>query len=358
MAVIATTTLVRPGFTINDSVSPAALNAVTLTAASVVVTGAVADDGSTPISGTQFLVNVTASGALTVAGSTALAGLTTSGAATLASAAVTGTLGVTGTTTLGVLSTVGSATLASAAVTGTLGVTGTTTLGGTLGVTGTTTMGVLNSGTHAITGNGTVSGTFGVTGTTTLGALNSGTHVITGNSTVSGTKAITGNTTVGGTLGVTGVATLPTIAGTNQGGVVKTVFSDHIFLSVGKNLYGAVDSSLTFANGTFNSGLTVGPGAQANLAIVRIGANGAVTQEMAHGYLDTTVTLGVNGTTSVTVNVFGTTSNKAVCSTNHSGLLASCGQISGGNVTVTLRNVSGVSITSASVKVSVLTMFG
>jgi fibronectin-binding autotransporter adhesin len=330
MAVIATTTLVRPGFTINDSVSPAALNAVTLTAASVVVTGAVADDGSTPISGTQFLVNVTASGALTVAGSTALAGLTTSGAATLASAAVTGTLGVTGTTTLG----------------------------GTLGVTGTTTMGVLNSGTHAITGNGTVSGTFGVTGTTTLGALNSGTHVITGNSTVSGTKAITGNTTVGGTLGVTGVATLPTIAGTNQGGVVKTVFSDHIFLSVGKNLYGAVDSSLTFANGTFNSGLTVGPGAQANLAIVRIGANGAVTQEMAHGYLDTTVTLGVNGTTSVTVNVFGTTSNKAVCSTNHSGLLASCGQISGGNVTVTLRNVSGVSITSASVKVSVLTMFG
>ena len=70
MPVTGAITLVRPSFSMSDSgnITPTVFNGVTLTSASVIVSGALAIDGSVPGTGTQSFQNLTASGNISAAG--------------------------------------------------------------------------------------------------------------------------------------------------------------------------------------------------------------------------------------------------------------------------------------------------
>lgn len=137
------------------------------------LTGSVAADGQTPMTGA---LNMNGQG-ITAAGAVAAASLTTTGAATVGNA-LTVTKG-------GATITAGGLTVSAGGAT----VTGNSTITGTLGgLTGLT----VASGGATITGNSTITGT--------LGGL-------TGFTIASGGAGITGNSTVTGTLTVTGVAT-------------------------------------------------------------------------------------------------------------------------------------------------------
>lgn len=158
--------------------------------------------GYTSDSGERLQVN----GAAKIGGNLAVGG----DAAVTGNTLLTGTLGVTGATTLSSL-TFSSGTLSgNLSVGGTLGVTGATTLSTTLNVTGNTTLGNFSAA------SGSVSGAFGVTGATTLGALGAT------NGSFSGTLGVTGLVTLANGLNVTGAASFATGANVTGNVVLST----------------------------------------------------------------------------------------------------------------------------------------
>lgn len=171
MPVVATFTPNRPNFTLADTISPEQFNGVTLHSGSVSVSGALADDGSTPATGTQSFQTLTA-GTITVSGSASCNTLTTTGAATLASASV-----------------IGAATMASASVSGTLTVVGQTTLGRT-------NTGQLIASDASLNGGLVVNGTSNLIGNTTVNNLQFTSASGTGNLNC-GSMTVTGAASVG-----------------------------------------------------------------------------------------------------------------------------------------------------------------
>ena len=184
MPVIGTLNLVRPTFTLSDTISPATFNSVTLASATVTISGALAVDGSVAGVGTQTFQNLAVSAALGVTGNTT----------------VGGTLDVAGNTTLTTVTTTGAATLASVSVTGNAAV------GGTLSVSGVTSLSTLTAGATTITsltayGNVTLNNSLTQTaGSATLRNLtSSGATSLTGDLTVTGVTNANGGLRAGGT---------------------------------------------------------------------------------------------------------------------------------------------------------------
>lgn len=345
MAVIAEITLNRPSFTINDSVSPAAFNAVTLTNASVVVTGAVAEDGSTPIAGTQQFVNIAASGTLTVVGATTLAALsattlTTSGAATLASAGVTGNLTVGGTT----------------ALTGTLGVTGHTTVT-TLTSSGAIVAGngfTVSAGTATFNASGVFHGPVTLNNTLTCGTIASGTQTVTGHVDASGNISALGTLTAGG------LATVGSLK--IGGGTGLTITGSPTGISLGGNIFGTSITAGTggfICNGTTALGVTTtGALTPTTLKVGHSGHNAATA--LAFKTQSVGITLAVGATTQVQVAMGGSAGSMtgAIASVDYQGLdvldVLPPNGTGTTNVAVRVKNNTGFAMSGVGVRFSVL----